>query len=88
MCITKISSIAKYSLICEVDFIQVIAEHLSIDEVEFIRKMFRTIDTDNNGKVTFEELKVGLINTNSQLTESEMELLMEAVNLYYSILTV
>ncbi|XP_078149323.1 calcium-dependent protein kinase 10-like [Carex rostrata] len=59
---------------------RVIAEHLSIDEVEFIRKMFRTIDTDNNGKITFEELKVGLTNTNSQLTESEIELLMEAAD--------
>lgn len=69
-------------LISEVVLFQVIAEHLSIDEVEFIRKMFMTIDTDNNGKVTFEELKAGLQNTNSQLTESEMILLMEAVHTY------
>jgi calcium-dependent protein kinase len=57
----------------------VIAEHLSIDEVELIRKTFMTIDTDNNGKITFEELKVGLQKSNSQLSETEMILLMEAV---------
>ncbi|ERN01369.1 hypothetical protein AMTR_s00002p00260590 [Amborella trichopoda] len=58
----------------------VIAEHLSVEEVEIIRDMFKLMDTDNNGKVTFEELKAGLKKVGSQLAESEMKLLMEAAD--------
>ncbi|XP_072951996.1 calcium-dependent protein kinase 10 [Typha angustifolia] len=59
---------------------RVIAEHLSIEEVEVIREMFKLMDTDNNGKITFEELKVGLQKVGSQLAEPEMKLLMEAAD--------
>lgn len=58
---------------------QVIAEHLSVEEVEVIRDMFKLMDTDNNGKITFEELKTGLQKVGSQLAEPEMQMLMEAV---------
>nr|AGQ20410.1 calcium dependent protein kinase 1 [Zingiber officinale] len=59
---------------------RVIAEHLSIEEVEVIRDMFRLMDTDNNGKISFEELKAGLLKVGSQLGEAEMKLLMEAAD--------
>ncbi|CAD5194369.1 unnamed protein product [Musa acuminata subsp. malaccensis] len=59
---------------------RVIAEHLSVEEVEVIRDMFKLMDTDNNGKVSFEELKTGLQKVGSQLAESEMKLLMEAAD--------
>ena len=38
------------------------------------------IDTDNSGTITFEELKVGLKKVGSDLMESEIKSLMEAVN--------
>lgn len=60
-----------------------IAEHLSIEEVEVIRDMFKLMDTDNNGKVTFEELKAGLQKVGSQLAEAEMKMLMEAVSFLF-----
>ncbi|KAG1368809.1 calcium-dependent protein kinase 10 [Cocos nucifera] len=59
---------------------RVIAEHLSIEEVEVIREMFKLMDTDNNGKVTFEELKAGLQKVGSQLAEPEMKMLMDAAD--------
>lgn len=62
-----------------------IAEHLSIEEVEVIRDMFRLMDTDNNGKISFEELKAGLLKVGSQLGEAEMKLLMEAVSCFFTI---
>lgn len=37
------------------------------------------IDTDNSGTITFEELKVGLKRVSSELMESEIKALMEAV---------
>uniref|UniRef100_A0A0D6R1X9 non-specific serine/threonine protein kinase n=1 Tax=Araucaria cunninghamii TaxID=56994 RepID=A0A0D6R1X9_ARACU len=60
--------------------LRVIAEHLSVEEVEGIRDMFKTMDTDNNGAVSFEELKAGLQKVGSQLTEQEVHLLMETAD--------
>ncbi|KAI3941235.1 hypothetical protein MKX01_029809 [Papaver californicum] len=59
---------------------RVIAEHLSIEEVEVIRDMFRLMDTDNSGKITYEELKTGLQKVGSQLAEPEMKMLMEVAD--------
>nr|ASL69961.1 calcium-dependent protein kinase [Hordeum vulgare] len=59
---------------------RVIAEHLSAEEVEVIKEMFAFMDTDNNGRVTLEELKAGLARVGSKLAEPEMELLMEAAD--------
>lgn len=38
------------------------------------------IDTDNSGTITFEELKVGLKRVGSELMESEIKALMDAVS--------
>lgn len=59
---------------------RVIAEHLSVEEVEVIRDMFALMDTDNNGKVTYGELKAGLRKVGSQLAEPEIKLLMEVAD--------
>lgn len=59
---------------------RVIAEHLSVEEVEVIRDMFTLMDTDNDGKVTYEELKAGLRKVGSQLGEPEIKLLMEVAD--------
>ncbi|CAD6214060.1 unnamed protein product [Miscanthus lutarioriparius] len=59
---------------------RVIAEHLSVEEVEVIRDMFALMDTDKDGRVTVEELKAGLRKVGSKLAEPEMELLMEAAD--------
>lgn len=58
-----------------------IAEHLSVEEVEVIRDMFALMDTDNDGKVSYEELKAGLRKVGSQLAEPEIKLLMDVVNI-------
>ncbi|XP_065041223.1 calcium-dependent protein kinase 4-like [Musa acuminata AAA Group] len=39
---------------------KVLAEHLSEDEIADLKEMFKMIDADNSGQITFEELKVGL----------------------------
>ncbi|KAK6924939.1 Protein kinase domain [Dillenia turbinata] len=59
---------------------QVIAEHLSVEEVEIIRDMFKLMDTDNDGKVSYDELKTGLRKVGSQLAEPEMKMLMEVAD--------
>ena len=41
--------------------------------------MFKMIDTDNSGQITFEELKAGLKKFGANLKESEIYDLMQAV---------
>ncbi|KAL1812485.1 hypothetical protein ACET3Z_022550 [Daucus carota] len=60
--------------------LRVIAEHLTIEEVEVIRDMFALMDTDSDGKVTYEELKAGLRKVGSQLAEPEIKLLMDVAD--------
>ncbi|KAL5995580.1 Calcium-dependent protein kinase 13 [Asimina triloba] len=61
--------------------LKVIAEHLSIEEVEDLKGMFRVMDTDSDGVVSFEELKTGIQKSGSQLAESEVQMLAEAVDM-------
>ncbi|CAN0900758.1 Calcium-dependent protein kinase 10 [Linum grandiflorum] len=60
--------------------LRVIAEHLSLEEVEVIRDMFTLMDTDGDGKITYEELKAGLRKVGSQLAEPEIKMLMEVAD--------
>lgn len=45
--------------------------------------MFALMDTDNDGKVTYEELKAGLRKVGSQLAEPEIKLMMDVVNFQF-----
>jgi calcium-dependent protein kinase len=60
-------------------FLQVIAENLSEEEIMGMKEMFKSMDTDNSGTITFEELKAGLPKLGTKLSESEVKQLMEAV---------
>lgn len=60
-------------------FFQVIAENLSEEEIIGLKEMFKSMDTDNSGTITFEELKAGLPKLGTKLSESEVRQLMEAV---------
>ncbi|KAK7256908.1 hypothetical protein RIF29_30483 [Crotalaria pallida] len=60
--------------------LRVIAEFLSSEEVEDIKDMFKKMDSDNDGIISIEELKAGLQNFESQLAESEVKMLLEAVD--------
>lgn len=60
--------------------LKVIAESLSEEEIVGLREMFKSIDTDNSGTVTFEELKEGLLKQGSKLNESDIRKLMEAAD--------
>ncbi|KAL9230698.1 hypothetical protein vseg_006015 [Gypsophila vaccaria] len=62
--------------------LRVIAEFLSAEEVEDIKELFKKIDTDDDGVVSVEELKAGLLKFGSLLAESEVPMLIEAVDTY------
>lgn len=59
---------------------KVIAESLSEEEAKGLRQMFNNINTNGSGTIKFEELKSGLSRLGSQLSESEMRQLMDAVS--------
>ncbi|CAM6093245.1 unnamed protein product [Calypogeia fissa] len=60
--------------------LRIIAEHLSGEEVDGLKDLFRSMDTDGSGSITFQELKVGLHKMGSQLTESEARMLMDSAD--------
>jgi calcium-dependent protein kinase len=60
--------------------LKVIAESLSEEEIVGLRELFKSIDTDNSGTVTFEELKEGLVRQGSKLREADIRKLMEAAD--------
>ncbi|OIV89013.1 hypothetical protein TanjilG_07637 [Lupinus angustifolius] len=59
----------------------VIAESLSEEEIAGLKEMFKMIDTDNSGQITFEELKAGLKRVGANLKESEIYDLMQAADI-------
>ncbi|XP_027363169.1 calcium-dependent protein kinase 1-like isoform X2 [Abrus precatorius] len=62
----------------------IIAESLSEEEIAGLKEMFKMIDTDNSGQITFEELKAGLKRVGANLKESEIYDLMQAVSILRS----
>ncbi|PPD82809.1 hypothetical protein GOBAR_DD20269 [Gossypium barbadense] len=58
--------------------LRVIAESLSEEEIAGLKEMFKMIDADNSGQITFEELEVGLKRVGANLKESEIYDLMQA----------
>ncbi|KAL2543040.1 Calcium-dependent protein kinase 1 [Abeliophyllum distichum] len=60
--------------------LRVIAESLSEEEIAGLKEMFKMIDTDNSGHITFEELKAGLKRYGANLDESEIYDLMKSAD--------
>ena len=58
--------------------LRVIADHLSVEEVAGIKEGFHVMDTENNGKINMEELRVGLIKLGHQIPDADVQILMEA----------
>nr|XP_043626654.1 calcium-dependent protein kinase 26-like [Erigeron canadensis] len=61
--------------------LRVIASKLSEEEIAGLKQMFKIIDTDNSGYITFEELKAGLRRFGSNLKESEIYDLMQSADI-------
>ncbi|KAK7318367.1 hypothetical protein RJT34_03066 [Clitoria ternatea] len=61
--------------------LRVIAERLSEEEIGGLKELFKMIDTDSSGTITFDELKNGLKRVGSELMESEIKDLMDAADI-------
>ncbi|CAO2208722.1 unnamed protein product [Urochloa humidicola] len=60
--------------------LKVVAENLSDEEITGLKEMFRSLDTDNSGTITLEELRSGLPKLGTKISESEIRQLMEAAD--------
>ncbi|KAK6138246.1 hypothetical protein DH2020_027993 [Rehmannia glutinosa] len=60
--------------------LRVIAGCLSEEEIMGLKEMFKSMDADNSGTITLEELKQGLAEQGTKLSESEVKQLMEAAD--------
>ncbi|RAL53181.1 hypothetical protein DM860_006853 [Cuscuta australis] len=60
--------------------LRVIAESLSEEEIAGLTEMFKSMDTDNSGAITFDELKAGLRKYGSTLKDTEIQELMDAAD--------
>eukprot|EP00249_Psilotum_nudum_P017691 c26443_g1_i2 orf=334-2082(+) len=60
--------------------LRVIAESLSEEEIAGLKEMFKMMDTDNSGTITFDELKAGLKRLGSGLMDTEIRTIMEAAD--------
>ncbi|KAG5219189.1 calcium-dependent protein [Salix suchowensis] len=60
--------------------LKVIAESLSEEDIKGLKQMFKNMDTDGNGTITYDELKTGLSRLGSKLTEVEIQQLMDAAD--------
>ncbi|KAI3996971.1 hypothetical protein MKX01_021247 [Papaver californicum] len=60
--------------------LRVVAEHLSVEEVADIKEAFGMMDINNNGKITLLELKAGLHKIGHQISDPDLQILMEAAD--------
>jgi hypothetical protein len=63
----------------------VVAEHLSVEEVAGIKGAFDMMDTSNRGNINLEELRVGLQKLGQQISDADLQILMEAVSIMFSL---
>ncbi|KAF6162277.1 hypothetical protein GIB67_008406 [Kingdonia uniflora] len=61
--------------------LRVVADNLPKEQVAGIKKVFHMMDTDKNGKLTFEELKDGLHMIGQPVPDPDVHLLMEAADI-------
>jgi calcium-dependent protein kinase len=55
---------------------QFISQHLAPDEIRGLRELFASMDTDNSGTITLDELRQGLASRGAALPEGELQALM------------
>lgn len=64
---------------------QVIAEHLSAEEVAGIKEGFKVMDINNKGKINIDELRAGLQKLGQQIPDPDLQVLMDAVSINVSL---
>ena len=53
-----------------------------MEEVADIKGLFEIMDVNKNGRITLDELKIGLQKTGHQVPDADLQILMEAVSIW------
>jgi len=59
---------------------EVVAMNLPVEEIDKYTQMFNTMDKDNDGNLSLEELKEGFRINSQPVPEEEIKMLLEAVS--------
>jgi len=59
---------------------EVVAMNLPVEEIDKYTQMFNTMDKDNDGNLSLEELKEGFRINGQPVPEEEIKMLLEAVS--------
>lgn len=62
---------------------QVVAEHLSVEEVAGLKEAFDMMDTAKRGKINIEELRMGLQKLGQPIPDADLQILMDAVSIFF-----
>lgn len=60
--------------------LRVVADHLTGEEVAGIKDAFELMDTGKRGKITLDELQIGLQKLGHQIPDAELQILMDAAD--------
>ncbi|XP_074281496.1 calcium-dependent protein kinase 24-like [Silene latifolia] len=60
--------------------LRVVADNLPEEQIEKIRRTFEMMDTDENGSLSFDELKEGLLKLGHPLPDSDIQMIFEAAD--------
>lgn len=60
-----------------------VADNLSEEQIDGIKRIFDTMDTDKNGNLTFEELRDGFHLIGHSVTDPDVQMLIDAVSLLF-----
>lgn len=60
---------------------QVVAEHLSVEEVAGLQEAFDVMDITKRGKINLEELRIGLQKLGHPIADADLQILMDAVSI-------
>jgi calcium-dependent protein kinase len=63
--------------------LQVVADHLSVEEAADIKDMFDKMDLNKDQVLSFDELKLGLHKLGHQMADADVQILMEAVSNHF-----
>jgi calcium-dependent protein kinase len=63
--------------------LQVVADHLSVEEAADIKDMFDKMDLNKDQVLSFDELKLGLHKLGHQMPDADVQILMEAVSNHF-----
>lgn len=69
---------------CLLSAVQFLAQHMSADEVQGLRELFESMDTDHSGTISLEELREGLLHRGVAVPEQLLTSIMDMADVNHN----